>query len=237
MAVACLVGRHAWHPMERAEMPRLDPQQCNHCGKTRIWNARDEAWIYGPAEGLPEDAVEYLASAGEARNAADTNLPIADELHYASGGGGFIPAGIIVAAMGLPVWLAAPAWAPKLAIGIPLVLFRWMLAGGRRDVRVNRKHRTVIHRARLLPLTLFRRVYRPGHFRKIRVAWEPNARVPAPRRGPRPHFAVRAVAGDGDLLVINCFRPKSAGRIGRSVARALDIPVEDKTREPGAPGT
>lgn len=237
MAVACLIGQHRWQPLEHAEAPRLDPQQCERCGRTRIWNARDGAWMHGTADGLPADVVDYLAGGGKGDDSAQSGLPVADHLHYASGGGGFIIAGVIVAAMSLPLWFLAPAWAPKLALGLPLLVLGFALAAGRREVSVDRKRRTLVHRIRLWPLTLYRRAIPAKRLQKIRVAWEPNARVFAPRHGPRPHFLVRALGSDTGLAVAHCIRPKSARSIGRGVSEALDLPLEDKTREPGAPGT
>lgn len=38
-------------------------------------------------------------------------------------------------------------------------------------------------------------------------------------------------------MITNCHEPKSARSAGRSISRALDPTLEDKTREPGDPGT
>lgn len=240
VAVGCLVGRHQWEPVREMDTLRLDPQQCRNCGRTRIWNARDHAWMIGPAEGLPEDLVDYLAgseAAGEAALSPDFDIPIADELRYGSGGGAMVQAGILVAAMSLPLWLAAPPWAPKLALGVPLAALGWVIAGGRREVRVDRRARTLVHRVRLWPLTVFDRTLRASQLDRIRVAREPNAPVFGPRWGRKPHFLVRALGPGVDLRIAAFYEPKGARSAGRSIGRALEVTLDDKTREPGAPGT
>jgi hypothetical protein len=240
MQLACLFGKHRWEPLQRTGDLRLEPQQCRHCARTRIWNARDRTWMHGPAEGLPEDLVAFIADAnGDSglASAPDTELPISRKLAFYSGGGGFVIAGPVVAAMGLPVWLAAPTLAPKLAIGVPLLALGYVLAAGRREVRVNRESGTLVHRVRVIPFTLFRRTYRPERLDTVRVAWEPRAWVLGPRWGPRPNFLVRALGPGVNVMITNCLEPKSARNAGRSVSRALDLSLDDRTREPGAPGT
>lgn len=240
MHLACLFGKHRWEPLQRTGSSRLDPQRCRRCARTRIWNARDGIWMHGAAEGLPEDLVEFLADAngdGELADPSSAEIPISSQLTFASGGGSFIVLGGIVAAMSLPLWLAAPTWGPKLAIGVPLLCLGYVLAAGRREVRIDRDSRTLGYRIRLLPITVFRRTVRRGQLDSVRVAWEPGARVLGPRWGHKSHFLVRALGRDANVLITHCFRPKSARSAGRSVSRALNLPLEDKTREPGAPGT
>lgn len=238
MNPTCLIGKHHWQPLQGTGALKLSPEQCGGCGKTRIWNARDEQWMYGSAEGLPEELVAFLAGEESLGTApADTDLPVARQLQYSSGGGSFILAGIIVAAMSLPLWFAAPGSIPKLALGLPLLLVGYALAAGRRDVRVEPERRRIVHRVRLLPLTLWRRTYPASRLKTIRVAWEPNAPTYGPRWGRKPHFLVRARGNDANLRIAACYEPKPARGIAHNIARAMELPVDDKTREPGAPGT
>lgn len=240
MRIACLIGKHGWQPLQGTSEPLIDTQQCSGCGRTRVWNERDGAWMHGPADGLPEDLVDLLVTrggSGEAMIPADTEIPISRELAFSSGGGIFVPAGVIVAAVGLPLWLATPDPGPMPTIGLIIMGLGYALAAGRREIRVDRNSRALVHRIRLLPFTVFRRDHPAAQLNSIQVSWQPNARALGPRRGPKPRFLVRALGHGVSLMIINCQEPKSARSAGRSISRALDLALEDKTREPGAPGT
>lgn len=238
MRVACVIGKHRWQPLEQTGDPRLDPQQCPGCGRTRIWNGRDGAWMHGPADGLPEDLVDLLVTrdgSGEAALPSGAGIPVSRELAFTSGGGTFlVPAGIILAAMGLALWLAASDSGAMPAIGLILAGLGYALAAGRREIRIDRDSRTLVHRIRLLPFTVFRRAYPGARLERIQVAWEPNGRAPGPPRGPKPSFLVRALGRGISVTITHRSNPKGARSAGRSVSRALGLELDDKTREPGA---
>lgn len=234
MRAACLLGKHNWEPLQDIDAPEFSPEQCPGCGKTRIWNVRDDAWAYGSKRGLPEEVVARVAGERDSRAApGDLDLPIDDELVYTTGGGRLVPAGLIVALASLPIWYAAPSWMPRFAVAVTLVLVGYGLAAARREIRAESNSRKLVHRIRLLPFTLYRRDVPSKHLNHIRVGWERNGRG----RRRLPQFLVHAVGRDTNLRITSCLAPKTARGIALNVARALGLTVDDRTREPGAPGT
>lgn len=195
--------------------------------------------MHGPVDGLPEDLVDLLVTRGGSREAvpSETDIPVSRELVFTSGGGTFlVPAGIILVAMGLPLWLATPGSGPMPAIGLLLAGLGYVLAAGRREIRVDRDSRALVHRLRLLPFTVFRRAYPAAQLDRIQLTWESNARVLGPRRGPQPHFLVRALGRGINVMITRQSDPKSTRSAGRSVSRALGLALDDRTCEPGARG-